>query len=223
MSDQEQEFQIDSYRLFLDVSSACTGYVVAKINSGGSNSLARATCEIVRAGAIWYPKDWTNEKKNYYMFRIISDDFYVISAITDIIYERYSFSPKQRAGSLVVPEMIGAIKVAAFDTGELPLGVEDIPPNVWRSQLGIKADVTVSSDGKKSRDYKEPCIRYMKDQFGDKIPDQIISNVTGNLRATPNDVYDAFGVCMGWHKKFGVNKFKIADNAFNVSLMDTDV
>jgi hypothetical protein len=157
------------------------------------------------------------------MFRIISDDFYVISAITDIIYERYSFSPKQRAGSLVVPEMIGAIKVAAFDTGELPLGVEDIPPNVWRSQLGIKADVTVSSDGKKSRDYKEPCIRYMKDQFGDKIPDQIISNVTGNLRATPNDVYDAFGVCMGWHKKFGVNKFKIADNAFNVSLMDTDV
>jgi hypothetical protein len=223
MSDQEQEFQIDSYRLFLDVSSACTGYVVAKINSGGSNSLARATCEIVRAGAIWYPKDWTNEKKNYYMFRIISDDFYVISAITDIIYERYSFSPKQRAGSLVVPEMIGAIKVAAFDTGELPLGVEDIPPNVWRSQLGIKADVTVSSDGKKSRDYKEPCIRYMKEQFGDKIPDQIISNVTGNLRATPNDVYDAFGVCMGWHRKFGVNKFKIADNAFNVSLMDTDV
>jgi len=220
---QEKEFQIDSYRLFLDISSTCTGYCVAKITQGRSTSLSDATCEIVRAGAIWFPDDWTNEKKNYYMYRLVSDDFYVI-------YERYSFSMKQRGGSLVVPEMIGAIKVAAFDTGSLPMGVEDIPPNVWRSQLGLKAVITekkVMEGGvpkvKKSRDYKTPCIDYMNDMFKDKIPAQLISNVTGKLRNTPNDVFDALGVCLGWHTKFGVKKFKINEGAFNTDVISIDV
>jgi hypothetical protein len=225
------EVEVLEHRLFLDLSSSCSGYAVARIKKGSSQQLKDATCEIVRAGAIWFPPSWSNDKKYYYMYRLVCEDFYVTSAVTDIIYERYSFNSTQAQGSLVVPEMIGAIKVAAHDNGSLPMGVEDIPPQVWRAQLGLKSikapkmkggKQELSSSGKPrfSHDWKTPTIEYFQKMFGDKVPDQLISNVTGKLRATPNDVFDALGVCVGWHMKLGVRHFKIRDGAFNTQLLD---
>lgn len=229
---QNNEYEVIENRLFLDLSSSCTGYAVARIKKGGdSQFLQDATCEIVRAGAIWFPPSWSNDQKYYYMYRLVCEDFYVVSAISDIIYERYSFNATQAQGSLVVPEMIGAIKVAAQDNGSLPLGVEDIPPQVWRAQLGLKSvkspkmkggkqEVTKNGTPRFSHDWKTPTIEYFKEKFGDKIPEQIVSNVTGKLRGTPHDLFDALGVCLGWHKKMGVSKFDIRDNAFNVQVLD---
>lgn len=213
-----EEFQLNSYRLFLDISGNCTGYCVAKIEKGSSQKLSDATCEIVRAGALWFPKEMNTQQKAYYLYRIICDDFYVVSAITDIIYERYSFNSKQPTGSLVLPFLIGAVMVASQDVPSLPMGVEEIPPQTWRSQCGIKY---VTVDGK--RDYKTPTIKYFKKQYGSKIPEKILSNVTGNERQIPNDLYDALGVCEGWHRKLGVTKFKLKNGAFNSQLNDQGI
>ena len=227
----QHEIEINEHRLFLDLSSACSGYAVARIKKGKTQFLQDATCEIVRAGAIWFPSSWTNDQKYYYMYRLVCEDFYVTSAVNDVIYERYSFNSNQAQGSLVVPEMIGAIKVAAHDVDAMPLGVEDITPQTWRKQVGIKAIktpqfdkdgkpvLTKSGKQKMSQDWKTPCVNHFKEMFGDKIPDQIISNATGKLRNTPHDTFDALGVCVGWHKRLGVKKFDIRKNAFNIQVM----
>lgn len=231
MKETNFEVEVDDFRLFLDLSSTCSGYAVARIKKGESQLLQDATCEIVRAGAIWFPSSWKNEQKYYYMYRLVCEDFYITSAVTDIIYERYSFNANQAQGALVVPEMIGAIKVAAQDVGSLPMDVEDIPPQVWRSQLGLKArksekmkggkvELTSSGKPRMSYDWKTPTIEYFNEIFKGQIPEKLISNVTGKERATPTDVYDALGVCCGWHKKFGVSKFELKDGAFNSRLLE---
>ena len=222
----ENDIELVERRLFLDTSSSCTGYVVARIQKGATLDMSKATCVIERAGALWFPADWTNPQKYAYMYKLVTEDFYVISAITDIIYERYSFSPSQRMGSLVVPEMIGAIKAASQDVCSMPLGIEEIAPQTWRSQIGLKAVTTkVQVKDKKSgllkektkRDFKQPCIDYFDRKFD--IPEKLLSNVTGNERATPNDLYDALGICEGWHRKLGITKFELKDNALNVGVL----
>jgi len=217
MSEQETQIEVEDFRLFLDLSSACSGYAVARMKKGSSQEMKDATCEIVRAGAIWFPASWENTQKYAYMYRLVTEDFYVTSAISDIVYERYSFSMNQRSGSLVVPEMIGAIKAATHDVAGLPLGIEDITPQTWRSQIGIKADKDPVT-GK--RDFKTPCIAHFDKLFEGKIPNFLISNVTGKERKTPHDLYDALGVCVGWHTRLGVKKFTLGDIVFNTGLVD---
>lgn len=223
---EDNPISLTERRLFLDTSSSCTGYVVARLDRGKSLNMSDATCVIERAGAIWFPANWTNPQKYAYMYKLVTEDFYITSAITDIIYERYSFSPSQRMGSLVVPEMIGAIKAATQDVCSMPLGVEEIAPQTWRSQIGLKAiETTVqvkdkktgAIKSKKQRDFKTPCVDYFKGKY--EIPEKILSNVTGKERATPHDVFDAFGICEGWHRKLGITKFELKDNAFNIYIM----
>jgi hypothetical protein len=212
----------ESYRLFLDLSSTCSGYVVARMEG--------RKCIIVRAGAMWFPSDCPNGQKYYQMQQAIGE-FYTVNAITDIIYESYHVNPNQVGNSLVVPEMIGAVKAACYDIFGMPISIEDMSPTAWRGQLGIKADKTpkLDKDGKPvfrksrsgrmmevvERDYKTPTINYVDKELDNQIPKQIRSNITGNLRSTPNDLYDAFGVCMGWHKKFGVSEFILAEGAID--------
>ena len=215
----DETFELESYRLFLDISSACTGYCVAKIQKGRTQNLSDSTCEIVRAGAFWFPKTMNTQQKAYYIYRIITDDFYIVSAITDIVYERFSFNTKQPAGSLVLPQLIGAVMVASQDIPSLPMGVEEIPPQTWRSQCGIK--YVTGEDGK--RDYKTPTIEHFRKEHGKAIPEKIYSNVTGKERQVPHDCFDALGICEGWHRKMGINKFKIKDGAFNSQLNDGEV
>lgn len=209
----------DSYRVFFDLSSTCSGYCVAK--------MVGQKCTISRVGAIWFGDDWKHGQKYQYMQSLVSEDLYVVNAITDIIYEKYSIDVNQMNNCLVVPEMIGAIKAAAHDVSSEPLGVEDIAPTQWRKILGIVADVTprlnkqglpeLTSRGKPkyNKEWKQPAIRFIDKAFPDKVPKKITSNVTGNMRGTPHDLYEAMCICMAWHKKFGVKEFVIADGAFD--------
>lgn len=211
------ELEVIPHRLFLDLSSQCVGYCVAKIKKGNTQFLQDATCELTRIGAIWFHKLMKNPHKYFYVKEIIMNDFYVNSNVSDIIYERYSFSPSHAKGSLVVPEMIGAIKAACHEVPHEPLGIEDIPPQTWRAQIGLKP----ITDAKGKRDYKTPCIDYMRGEFGDRIPQTIVSNITGKDRDAPHDMFDALGICMGWHKKLGIEKFAIGDLAFNNDILQT--
>lgn len=208
----------DSYRLFLDMSSTCTGYTVAKF--------AGKKCTIARCGVMWFPNDWTNAQKYHHVHQAIGE-FYTINAVTDVIYESYHVNPNQVGNSLVVPEMIGAMKAATCDVWGMPLGTEDISPTAWRGILGIKPIKTPKLDknGKQKttrtgramydRDYKTPTKEYVDKALGNVIPDKLISNVTGNPRSTPSDLYDSLAICLAWHKKFGCDEFVIKEGALD--------
>lgn len=211
----------DSYRLFLDLSSTCTGYVIARMEG--------RRCIIARAGVMWFPTDCPNGLKYHQMHQAVGE-FYTVNAVTDIIYESYHVNPAQVGNSLVVPEMIGAMKAACHDVWGMPIGYEDFSPTAWRGKIGIqpiktpKLDKSGNQVYKKTkkgmqpvvdRDFKTPVINYMDKLFEGQIPKTLKSNVTGNLRATPNDLYDAFGVCVGWHKKFGCDEFILKDGCFD--------
>lgn len=213
--------QAEAYRLFLDLSSTCTGYTIAKFSG--------RKCTIVRAGAMWFPSDCENGQK-YYQLQQAVGEFYTVNAITDIIYESYHVNPSQVGNSLVVPEMIGAMKAACYDIFGMPIGTEAMSPTAWRGQLGIqpiktpKLDKSGNQVYKKTkkgmqpvveRDFKTPVINYLDKMFDNKIPKVLRSNITGQTRATPNDLYDSMALCLGWHRKLGITEFEIADGAFD--------
>lgn len=193
-------------RLFLDLSSSCSGWAIASFTVVEGKS----TATIHRAGVLWFNKDWSHGQKYKYVADVILDEFYIRDEIVDIIYEKYSVNPKQMAGCLVVPELIGAIKAACFEPMGAPIGIEDMAPQSWRKYLEIKP-VPKPEGG---RDYKQPTIDKINGMFGNVIPKQIVSNITSKLRDTPHDLYDALGLLMGWHMKIGVREFTFDKDAF---------
>lgn len=172
--------------LFLDVSSQCTGYCKVNIN------FRKKTALVVNAGALWFDPKWSHQEKYSYIFNAIMTYFEIVENIDHIVYEAYSMNIKKRQGLQVVPEMIGAIKVAAAENG---IKVTSMPPQTWRSQLKIKP--IMKGD---KRDYKTPTIDLISG-FMD-VPDKSISNITNNERSTPNDLYDALGLAFGWLTKY---------------------
>lgn len=208
----------ESYRLFLDMSSTCTGYTVAKLEG--------RKCVISRCGVMWFPNDWTNAQKYHHIHQAIGE-FYSINAVTDVIYESYHVNPNQVGNSLVVPEMIGAMKAATCDVWGMPLGTEEMGPTAWRGVLGIKPIKTPKLDKNGNpvltrtgramydRDYKTPTKEYVDSVLGNVIPDRLVSNVTGKERATPSDLYDSLAICLAWHKRFGVDQFIVKEDALD--------
>lgn len=218
MEDAPETKMGDSYRLFLDMSSTCTGYVVAKMEG--------RKVTISRIGVMWFENDVPNGAKYHQMHQAVGE-FYTINAITDIIYESYHVNPNQVGNSLVVPEMIGAMKAACHDVWGMPIGYEEMSPTAWRGRLGIKPIKTPKLDKQGNqkntksgrpmfdRDYKTPVKLYLDKMFDNQVPSQLVSNITGNLRSTPSDLYDALAICVAWHKRFGCDEFVIKDNAFD--------
>jgi len=182
-----------SNRLFLDISSTCTGYVITS---------ADKDVTILEYGAIWFHKDDKTADKCYKLYSFVSgvDDKY--SNMEQVVFESYSFNLKNPNGSLVCPQLQGAVMAAAK---EAEWNIEDITPQTWRKQCGIKPVKTE----KKKRDYKIPTEAYFRGRYN--IPGKIISNVTGNLRTTPNDVFDALGVCEGYYRLTGLTEFKMGE------------
>lgn len=177
--------------LFLDISSSCTGYAIAKVDFMTNNA------QITKAGAIWLDPNWEHARKYDYMYNIVQTFFYIVESIDYMVVEQYSVNTKKLMGVSVVSEMQGAIKAAAYSNG---LKVESILPQQWRSILKIKA---VSKDGK--RDYKTPT----KDKINSlvAVPEDITSNITKKKRQTPSDVYDAMAIGLAWLTK---HNFKVA-------------
>lgn len=223
MDEQQLELSDTPKRLFLDLSSSCAGYTIASFNT--ENGKAVAT--IHRSGAIWFDPSWTHGKKYHYIQQCIFDNFVIREGVVDIIYEKYSVNPKQAQGCLVVPEMIGCIKAACYDDIGAPIGIEEMTPMSWRKYIGLqpiyspklddsgKPIVTKGGKPKMDRDYKGAIRLLLDSKFNGIIPSKIKSNITGNLRATTHDLYDALGLMMGWHVKIGVKDFRFEEGCFD--------
>lgn len=184
--------------LFLDVSSTCTGYTIANLDISDK----KAPVIIKNAGVLWFDAEWDHPTKYSYIFNAILTYFELVENIDLIIHEQYSINKDRMSGVMVVPEMIGAIKVAAKENG---VKIDSFAAQSWRSELKIKPVVV-----NKKRDYKTPCKDLIKTLFTN-IPDSLLSNITGKNRAVPSDLYDSMGLCLGWlyrnnYKKIIFNK-----------------
>lgn len=179
--------------LFLDISSTCTGYAIASVN------FETKTAEMTKAGCLWFDDSWSHQEKYLYAFDAIQNYFWVVEKVDFIVVEAYSVNPSKMSGVNVVSEMQGSIKTAAQSNG---VKVTSMLPQSWRSILRIKPNVAPGKNGKNVRDYKLPtkeCVlTYMS------VPDKVTSNITGNLRTTPSDVYDSLAIALAWLKKFGI-------------------
>ena len=182
--------------LFLDVSSTCTGYSIYRLN------FHTKTAILQKAGALWMNQDWQHAEKYSYMFHAVSNYFWVVEQVDYIVTEQYSINPKRMSGVMTVPEMLGSIKTAAWENG---IKVSSILPQQWRSKLGIKATVT---NGEK--DWKEPTKQKVLTLAN--VPEDTVSNITGQLRKSPSDLYDSIAIGWGWLIKFGIKSVQVSPN-----------
>lgn len=173
--------------LFLDISSACTGYSIANVN------FTTRKVNFTSAGAIWLDPNWEHQEKYCYMSHTISNYFWVVEKIDYIVAEQYSVNPNKMQGINVVSEMQGAIKAAAWENG---VKVVSILPQSWRSILKIKRNA--------EKDYKEPTKEEVLRRV--QVPEKMTSNITSVERQTPYDVYDALAIGMAWLTKLGFDE-----------------
>jgi hypothetical protein len=191
--------------LFLDSSSTCTGYSIMKVN------FEKKTCRLTSCGVLWLNnREWRDQQRYSYMFHALSGYFWVVEGVDYIVAEQYSINPKKMIGAQVLPELMGVIKAAAEENG---INCSTILPQTWRSQLGIKPNVSSAKDGKNKRDYKSPTKDKVLEYFN--IPETSISNITGKERATPSDLYDAIAIGLGWTKKYGISNLVTGEFTFN--------
>jgi Holliday junction resolvasome RuvABC endonuclease subunit len=205
--------------LFLDPSSSCTGFAMVSVDYG------RKTAEIVSAGPLWFGSDWKEGKKLRYIFSAIRNYFFILNqGVSEVVCEEYFFPMGPHAkvqGSMIVPEMIGVITLAAADE-EPPLDFTKYSAQAWRKLLEIKPDTSPMLDklgkpvltkrgvAKKVKDFKTPVARLVKTYF--TVPDEFESNITGNARQTPNDVTDVLGMVIGVLQKRGIKTFTAQPN-----------
>jgi len=182
--------------LFLDMSSSCTGYALAKVDFENK----KAT--FINTGAIWFQDDMSNQDKYYYIFSAITNYFNIVGQMDLCVAEAYMINSKKKMGSQVGPELHGALQVALAEIG---VKYFTILPQSWRAALGIKANVTVNAKGIKEKDFKTPTKNYVTNLA--TIPTHIESNVTKNQRTTPNDVYDAVAIGLGFLSRLGIKNW----------------
>lgn len=189
--------------LVLDISSSCTGYCIVHLDFLHKKAKAK------KAGAIWFGADWGHQEKYNYMANAINNYFWVVEQIDYIVYEAYSINPKKMTGVSVVPEMVGAIKSAAWENS---VKVSSILPQTWRAQLQIKKN----SD----KDFKEPT----KDKVLTiaSVPEEVNSNITKQPRKTPSDLYDAMAISWAWTKKLGFSDLDCKETKYqtHVGVLD---
>lgn len=173
--------------LFLDISSSCTGFVVASFN------VATKEAKIIKSGVIWFDKSWDHGRKYKELQDFVLNIAYVQYRVQNIVAEGYMVNPKRVMGTLVIPEATGAIKAACYEAMP-PMGFYLILPQSWRSALKIKKDSNLAG----SKQWKEPTQKKIEKFLGIKFPDKIPSNINGKMRQMPYDLVDAFGVCLGW-------------------------
>ena len=165
--------------LFLDISSTCTGIVVASKEG-----------KIVhhKIDAMWFEKDEIMDQKCRRIYRTVINidaDF----KLEQVVFERYSANMNRRSGMLVCPMLQGAVLAAI---GKLEIKYDEITPQTWRKNCGIK-----KGKGEGNNKWKIPTKEYFDKKM--IIPEKIESNITGKLRQTPFDLYDALGICEGFY------------------------
>lgn len=186
--------------LFLDMSSTCTGYTLAKVD------FEHKKATFLNTGAIWFQDDMSNQDKYHYIFSAITNYFNIVGQMDLCVAEAYMINSKKKMGSQVGPELHGALQVALAEIG---VKYWTILPQSWRAALGIKADVTLNNKGVKEKDFKTPTRNYVSKIA--TIPSQVESNVTKNLRNTPDDIFDSMAIAMGFLTKLGITKWDCKD------------
>lgn len=202
-----EEFQqkvTDVNILFLDISSTCTGYCIANIN------FEEKKANFKKAGAIWLDPAWNHQDKYHYIYEALVNYFWIVEQMDYIVVEQYSMNPNKRTGMSVSPEMHGVVKVAAAANG---VKVSSFTPQSWRSEMGIKPDLSKDTKGKAKKDYKAPTKRRVLEYVA--VPEESISNITNKTRKTPSDVYDAIALGQGWLKRLGLSKWNFDSMEFN--------
>lgn len=172
--------------LFLDISSTCVGYTLAKVD------FVNKKAKVTEAGGIWLP-DVSHEHKYNFMYHAMVNYFDIVKQVDYVVYEMYSINPKKMMGICVVPEMIGTIRCAM---AELGVNHSTLLPQQWRSTLKIKRN--------EKKDFKEPTKIRVSEYV--KVPETVISNVTGHSRNTPSDIYDSLAICIAWLQRNNFNK-----------------
>jgi hypothetical protein len=181
--------------LFLDLSSNCTGYSIVSLD------FEKKHAEFKKAGAMWFGSEWKNQEKYGYIFNAIVNRFNIMDQIDFCVCEAYMLNPKKRMGSLVGPELHGAVQVALSEIG---ITYMSMPVQTWRKHLGVKKDAT--------GDYKEPT--KIEIQKLVQLPTEIKSNITGSMRALPSDIVDALGIAVGSLKKWGITSMDFSKIKF---------
>src|SRR5215469_5449028 len=180
--------------LFLDLSSTCTGYSLVQLNFRAKSA------KFINSGVIWFDDSMSNQDKYHYIFNAVTNYFNIVGQIDFCVAEAYMINRNKMMGAQVGPELHGALQVALAEIG---VKYSTILPQTWRSQLGIKPVVGVNSKGKKERDFKTPTKNYIDSKISN-VPQSVKSNVTGNLRQTPSDLYDALAISLGFLNKLGI-------------------
>jgi Holliday junction resolvasome RuvABC endonuclease subunit len=167
--------------LVFDPSSSHLAFAVAEIVPGESYRL-------LEAGIVWAADKWGSGQKYNYMYTCLER---LINSIQPdaIITEAFFSNPKMRVGMSVIPTINAFMQMIIYKSGR-DITYEEVSPTAWRKPLGIKADLNA---GKK--DFKAPTKRKVEELLG-KLPEELISNITGNLRSLPTDVPDAIAISL---------------------------
>jgi len=165
--------------LSVDPSASHLAFTISEIDPG--NSL-----KIVEVGMIWADSKWELGQRLNYMYNCLE---YLITGfdIDSITTEAFFSNPKMKMGQNIIPTINHFMQVIIYKSGKV-ISYEEISPSAWRKVLGIKADIV----GNK-RDFKAPTKRIVQTKIG-ALPDEIISNITGNLRSLPTDVPDSIAM-----------------------------
>jgi hypothetical protein len=218
MNENIDKVYIDKTRIvFLDQSSNCTGFAVWSIDYN------RKVATLESAGPLWFNDKWGIGKSLAYFFNALRSYIFIVQGgVTEVVAEEYFFPMGSKVmGSTVIPKFLGVAQLAAADE-DPELTYKEISASSWRGLLGVKPDkhplfdklgnpiLDKRGNQKTSKDYKEPVKRYVK-QFI-KVPDTFVSNITGNERNTPSDLFDSLGMSIAVLKERGITNFKETPN-----------
>jgi len=194
--------------LAIDPSSAHLAYVLAECDKGGE-------LHIHSAGVIWVKDSWAKGKKLIYMSYALHYLVNRMLPISKLVFsEQFFANPRMlSSSSSVIPTVNNLLEMSCTWPETVPLHL--VPPPTWRRILGIKAIQTA-----KGKDYKQPTADYVKSKM--TVPDEVQSNITGKLRATPHDVTDALAIALAIAKENGYDKAVTVGNAafLNFSFLD---
>jgi len=163
---------------------------------------------ISRVGMLWTKDAWGMGQKLDYMHNAL--DALVEEDLDEYHTEAYFVHFSRPVGISAIPTINNIFKMIIFrKTGKELL--KEISPTSWRKTLGIKAEII-----KGKKDFKVPTKNVVESLVG-KVPEEITSNITGKLRATPHDVTDAMAISLAIAKEKGYNKFILDSDAFDIS------
>jgi len=189
--------------LAIDPSSAHLAYALAEIDN--------KELYIHHAGMLWTKPNWSKGKKLIYMHYAFE---YLINGIVpvpaQVFTEAYFMNPKLRMGVAVVPTINHLLEMRCTHPTLVPM--QEVPPPSWRRVLGIKPSY---ANGK--RDYKQPTREAVEAYM--KVPETILSNITGKARATPHDMTDALAIAIAVGEENGIDKVTSGNVCFkNIGL-----